>query len=849
MRTTNILQSYIRNNPNTQQYQSDKVSRDFDVHRELTNRTFIKPLPSNGKLLNPTIMDYPAEIQKDIKYDIKAFYHALRGKANDHELGRLNDVGMKFGGLVLASYLFTKKQTPKTKLFEFIGFGTFFAAMDLWPKLFIQLPAQLVHGFNVRQYYEDNYGRKKLFYQDHQFIPWDLYPDDEINRIGDRLGIPKDIPNRRNAIQEKMRQIALQNNTLWMLTSGFATPLISALLCNALEKPVNKITDQKMDKFADNLLEHFPQEIKKYDFSKGSAELAKILTENEGKPITKELVESLHKNISNGLDKVVSDSLKRDLDLLLPQDKNYKITDNSVKAIQDTIREVLKPIKLPENIVERIIPNAQTLTEEYTSKGLLNGTYNDFTDHSKVLQTILTKNIEDVSSELDEQTKRRLQFNAKKIVHSQKLGKDSPLFEALKLEPAEILTPEKVKTIKAVSDRLNTFKAESAVLDRYAYIKVAQAPETGLANIWNHMSDEIFKAMNFTQDEIKQARIDNEIATEILRNKMESIVANKESYTKFIDKMENLLSNLYSKSTQIDMTQDENAYKTIVNSTCDNTAKTLLGNGMRHTASSIGGIIDGYGNIVSPNTSSRQLMLKFVDDRIKGVKSSFYRFLNFADLYYRIAHLDGRDTAILNNRIPKEVKEEMVELAKTIMLEGHTSDFAVKFWQLRNPEANKSDYRQIETANGKVINQYLGVGEKECVEFANDRHYFESVMKLMYGEDLHPDTAEKIKKSGFWDDFRNFRKDALEILGGDFYFAKPNHLVDGRKVKSTSEQRFILTGCAPADVAYKAFHNMFNSGKWFSVFGKLGAGLIGVTLLAQLFIGRNKNPWKNKEAK
>ena len=282
-----------------------------------------------------------------------------------------------------------------------------------------------------------------------------------------------------------------------------------------------------MDKFADNLLEHFPQEIKKYDFSKGSAELAKILTENEGKPITKELVESLHKNISNGLDKVVSDSLKRDLDLLLPQDKNYKITDNSVKAIQDTIREVLKPIKLPENIVERIIPNAQTLTEEYTSKGLLNGTYNDFTDHSKVLQTILTKNIEDVSSELDEQTKRRLQFNAKKIVHSQKLGKDSPLFEALKLEPAEILTPEKVKTIKAVSDRLNTFKAESAVLDRYAYIKVAQAPETGLANIWNHMSDEIFKAMNFTQDEIKQARIDNEIATEILRNKMESIVANK----------------------------------------------------------------------------------------------------------------------------------------------------------------------------------------------------------------------------------------------------------------------------------------------------------------------------------
>ena len=50
---------------------------------------------------------------------------------------------------------------------------------DVWPKLFIQLPAKLIHGVNVRQQYEDNYGRKKMFYQDHQFIPWDLYSDKE----------------------------------------------------------------------------------------------------------------------------------------------------------------------------------------------------------------------------------------------------------------------------------------------------------------------------------------------------------------------------------------------------------------------------------------------------------------------------------------------------------------------------------------------------------------------------------------------------------------------------------------------------------------------------------------------
>lgn len=238
MRTTNLIQSYVTKHPNAQQYNSDKAVRDFDVKKELSNRTFIKPLPSNGKLVRTGPMDILSETKKNVKYDFNAFRHAVKGEANDHELGRLNDVGMKLGGLAIASYLFTKKQTPMTKLFEFVGLASFFGAMDIWPKLFIQLPAWLVHGVNVRQQYEDSFGRKKMFYQDHQFIPWDLYKDDEINKIGDRLGVPKNIPNRREYIQEKMRKIALQNNTLWMLTAGFATPLMSALICNRLEKPL-----------------------------------------------------------------------------------------------------------------------------------------------------------------------------------------------------------------------------------------------------------------------------------------------------------------------------------------------------------------------------------------------------------------------------------------------------------------------------------------------------------------------------------------------------------------------------------------------------------------------------------
>ena len=847
MRTTNLLQSYINNHnsPNIQQYQSDKVSRDFDVHRELANRTFIKPLPSNGKLIHTTIMDYPAEIQKDIKYDMKAFVHAVKGEANDHELGRLNDVAMKFGGLVLAAYLFTVKQTPKTKLFEFIGFGTFFAAMDLWPKLFIQLPAQLLHGFNVRQKYEDNYGRKKMFFQDHQFIPWDLYSDKEINDIGDRLNIPKNIPNRRNAIQEKMRQIALQNNTLWMLTAGFATPLMSALMCNLVEKPVNKFTDSRMDKFANKLLSNFKNEVEKYDFSKQRAELDKLLKDNTNKPITKELRKAIFENLSDGLDKVVADALEKDLGFLLPADKSYKISDSSITNIQNTVREVFNQSKLPENIIERIIPKAEALTERFTSTGLLNGTYEELSEHSKAILDILFRNIEELTPELDANQQKLVKFHARRLIHSPQLNQDAPLFKTLKFEPAETLSASTIRTLETVADKLNTFKAENSVLNRYAFIKVAQAPETGLANIWNHMSDEMFKAMKFTKDEIRMARIDNEIASKILREKMESIVADKNSYGKFITKMGELLSSLHSRTVPLDTSQERNMYSSIVNSSCDTAANTLFGKGMKYTASAIAGVMDDNGNLISPRTSAKHVMLTYVDDRIKGVKSSFYRFLNLADLYYRVAHLEGET---INRSIPREVKEEMVELAKTVTLEGHTADFAVKFWQLRNPEAKLDDISQIEVQNGKVINKYLGVGEHSTVEFSNDRHYFDAVMKLMYGDNLHPDTVQKLENSGFWGDFKKYRQDVLEILGGEKYFAKPNHLVNGIERASSSEERFLLTGSAPADMAYKAFHNMFNSGKWFSAFGKLGAGLVGVTLLAQFFIGRNKNPWK-KEAK
>lgn len=852
---TNLIQSYVNGTPLVQQYNSDKAVKDFDVNRELSNRTFIKPLPSNGKLVKNTIFDMPSELFKDAKYDLNAFHHAIKGEANDHELGRLNDVGMKIGGLAIATYLFAKKQTPLTKIMEFIGLASFFGAMDLWPKLALQLPAYLIHGFNIRQKYEDSYGRKKLFYQDHQFIPWDLYSDKEINKIGDRLGIPKDIPNRREFIQEKMRKIALQNNTMWMLTAGFATPIMSGLICNALTNTVARYQGEKLNKKADMLLSNFTQEIQKYDFKENTNSLNEILTNNAGKPITEELLDNIHANLTDGLDYVTSTSVKDDLKNMLPSSDAYSFDTDALDKVRNALKENFSSVSLSEQELAQILPDNDSIIQGFTQKGLLNPEVKDFSEHSKFIQDLMDQNIAKfIKTHPDSITAKKLNFAMKSLVHAPEHGADSALASVFKVKPAAVLTDDIIKSLKSASDVLNQFKAKNAVLDRFAYIKTAQAPETILANCWNDITGELLKTLKFTPEEIKKSRIDREIVGDILRNKFENIVSNDETYASVITELQKKLSDLQSKMASLDNTIDDsgNLYHSLVNSTFGETADSLRAANMPLTAERL----VGFDNVTQ--SSLKEVQLSFVTDRIKGVKSSFYRLLNTLDMYHRISKVENVES-VLNSSMPRGVKEELVEMCKQLLIEGRTSDYAVKFHSFRYPELNpnleneevrKEYFSQIETKAGKVINKYMDKHQPtDLVELANDKNFFESAMKLMYDCELHPDTMSKIKDSVFFEDFINYRKSVLNYLGGDKYFAKPNHLVNGTEVTSSSELKFLLMGCAPDDMFSKLCKQAYNSNIWFKTFGRLGAALLGITVLSQFFMGHMKVPKAHKENK
>lgn len=863
----NLIQSY-RIEPNTYITPNKNQSKpdvNFDVNKELANHTFIRPLPAHGKLVKNGIFDMPSEFIKDMRYNYRALKHSIKGEANDHELGRLNDMGMKLGGLAIATYLFSRKATPLTKIMEFVGLTSFFAAMDLWPKIALQIPAYLIHGFNIRQEYIDNYGRKKMVYLDHQFIPWDLYSDEDINKIGNKLHVPKDIPNRREFIQEKMRKIALQNNTMWMLTAGFATPIMSALICNACEKPIQRYQDARLNKKANNLLINFNKETEKINFKDNVKNLEKILEENKDKTISPELLKKIYENLSENLDPAISKYLEADLINLIPNIRNYSIRQETIKNVHTQLTEHFSQLSLPAEVTDSIIPNTEELIQLMREKNALNDNAADVSEYSKFVQELVNEKIDKyIQQNPDNIIGKKLKFHFKKYIHSQNYREPSKLNASFKYESSAKLTDNLAEAIKNISKTLNTFKAQVKVLDKYAFIKAAEAPETIHANIWNlDLCNDLLKVFNFTPEEIRQSRLEPEIAGKILREKMEDIVSDDNKYTKFLDTMNHKLSTMYNKMESIDLsaTNNTNTYINCTNTSYDTAAESLRRLKMPQTAD----IIAGYQHCEAHEAgkfSAKLAQLEFMENSNTALKSSMYRLFNTMSVFRKISKLPQNGSEILDYQdgkpVLRQVKEEMLEAIKELLISGHASDYANKLYVLRsldvNPEDIVKDFNlktpeekeqiineltgQIETHKGKVINKYLGTkDEKEMKELSNDYNFFKKIMKYIYEENPDAQTIEKCENSVFWKDFIEYRKDALNILGGDFNFAKPGFVVNG-VVESTSERRFIRTGSALDEMFFNLTKQEFNNKYWLKKFGRFGIGLIAVTVIAQFFMGK-----------
>lgn len=227
----------------------------------------------------------------------KYFYNAaFKGEGDDYKVGKINDLSIRAGSLGIAAVLASSKMFPFAKGMEFVGLGTWFASMAIWP-LILGAPIKAKTGVDINQEYIDSYGRRKYVYEDNQYRPMDLYRHVDIDgtplseedyhkkyatdyvyleKIGDKLGIPRDIKNRNEATMNKMGQVAVQGKTLWMLTAGVMTPVVSSIVADACQQPLKNYLEKTRYEKASQNLNKLVQQIDKVNNS-GQKELSKVM--------------------------------------------------------------------------------------------------------------------------------------------------------------------------------------------------------------------------------------------------------------------------------------------------------------------------------------------------------------------------------------------------------------------------------------------------------------------------------------------------------------------------------------------------------------------------------------------
>ncbi len=828
---TNLLQTYMNNN---------RPTRDLDIKQELSNRTFIKPLEARGKLLKNGVLETPVTIAKHIAYDANSVKKSAKGKSNDHELGKVNDVGMRLGGLAIAVYLASRKQTPLTKVMEFVGLASFFGAMAIWPKLALQLPAKLIHGFNIKQKYEDSFKREKPFYQDPQYLPWDLYSDKKINKIGNYMGVDKNMPNRREFIQEKMKKTAVQNNTLWMLTAGFATPIMSALICNLSEKPINKYLDKKKEEIANAIPKNFPQEAEKHINQKYVEDVAALLNANKDATLTPELVKKIKVAMSEVLDPVTTKSLELDLNNILNiHTKEFSINNEAVEKVIENSKKALAKHFTDEQITT-IVPSAEKITSLLEAKNLLNCNVD-----SNALQkafAVIGREFKTNAKTLNLDSEAQLFFNA--ALFNKEINK-GPITSALRINPMNKLTEPMINNLREISEVLKTFKAECGALDKYVYLKLAQAPETNLANAWNDVMDSMLKAFKISNEEITATRYDARIMNKLFREKLESISSNDTEYKRVVEILSSKLAQIDERMKGFDMSAaSSESYASLVNSTFDKAAENLKTKCPQTARSLVGLFKDDPKQVVEDAGSLKNVYKMYVSNRLTGVRSSLYRIINALDVYRRISTKQFGN--VLDAKMPIEVKEELLEMIKCMATEGKIGDFLTKFYVLRNPNPCL-ELGDVTIQNGKVINKYFNPEEiAQKVDLPHDMTFFQNVMKFIFGEPMHADTQQITNSTILSQKLKEYRQASFEALTNHKYFFKPFHVLSDVD-KYTLHNKFLITGMPLDHMAAKAGRNAYNTGKWFKMFGGIGAVLTGVTVLSQFFFGRMKEP-ERKEA-
>jgi len=332
-------------------------------------RTRIKAYRPIGHLIEKRPFSLRNMVQDDIQ-SIKYFAKGIQGKGNDYSIGRINDATIKLGSLGIAAMIATGKGSPLRKGMEFVGLASWLAAMSLWPKLAVNAPIKKLKGVDLDTEYVTAKGHKKKFYQDPQFMCWDMFSDKEINAMGDKLGVPQNIKNRRKAIENKARQVSVQANTLALLTAGFATPLAASLVADQAGKRIispmiSTLQESKAEAMQNKMLSESNQLLKDAQAEKL---INTIVSENMTNADKKKLISVFNKLSSDiTLRDTIKDTVNNILDGKNIKENTIQLSDSINQQIADLFAQKRKP---KVNITDILKKTAAKFNNQLTEKTL-----------------------------------------------------------------------------------------------------------------------------------------------------------------------------------------------------------------------------------------------------------------------------------------------------------------------------------------------------------------------------------------------------------------------------------------------------------------------------------------------
>ena len=838
------IQPVNLNNNKTLSFKEKKEYRPYlEADELITTENKVKPLPPKGHLVADNPISGTKYFFKDIGYDLKALKDGYKGNANDHQLGRLNDVGLRLGGIGIAAYLASRTKSFKVRLMEYVGLGTFLTVMALYPKIFINTPAKIINGYDVDKEYIDDQGRKKSVQQDSNYVPYDMYlgkkKDEDLQAIGDRMGIPKDIKNRNDLTREQMRKVATQNNTLWMLTAGI-TPALTALACYGLENYVitPSIVKAKMDSVSKKIDNAYGRaekmsfnniKDKENDLSKTVGKLLKEIESSEA-GMTQEAFEELTAELTQGLESTLGENIKKDLEKILKPSEPMDID------------KTYESIKMPygkKNKLAKLMKDVLPTKDEFTTLVKESGTADEF--DKKFADFVYGKAR---SLGLDDDSLYLI---------DNKLGDlRSTLKKEFKVSEKTILNADKIKEITDFARIIGELKENRRLLDECENFKFEYAPDTVIARSSAKFEKAIIKEFNLSMKELKLIRDSEEYASKILNKKLEEISKDDSRFEKFIKNLGEIAAEMETNLNGKNADSSEikkliNGYEYLYNNGVKCFEEAGIHGDFKNTIKHMTGIfpnkelkfntveevfeyLNGINAGGNESISLKDRVIARVFDRYQDCKNTFNRFLHTMDVFRRLNNEEEFKQFSQRKDYLDKIKELMISTSTKADAASQFTKLGIKekllYWDLMDTlykvEGNEVNLKR----KGYVTN-----ATKEALEKGKNAQSARIVDSLQY----------------FIARMLNLVKNNTNTLITDRLAQNYNDALIFSRGARTDSAIAKLIALNPVALLRGAAERKYSTQKWVRIIGGITAAVLSGTVLAQFCFGRIRNPQNVKK--